>query len=557
MNILIGGEAGQGLASIGDILAKTLVREGYRIVVTQDYMSRVRGGHNAFIVRVSPDDLQAPEEKIDLLVALNAETVDIHRQELASKSLIIAEQKLKIKDKNCLSAPLHEFSEPKFQNVAGLAVAAAVIGLDEQALIRAVGDYFGDKSGEVIAKNEQAVKKAYAWAASAGHEFTPLQKPAAGKGRIMLNGNQAIALGALSAGLKFYAFYPMTPATSIGVTLAGQMARLPVVAHQAEDEIAAMNMAIAASYAGAPSMVGTSGGGFALMIEAVSLAGVSETPVVVALAQRPGPATGMPTRTEQGELDFIIHAGHGEFPRAVFAPGNIEQCFHLTRQAFTIAELAQTPAFVMTDLFLTDSYRAVDPFDVDKLDPITPGADPDSVQKPYQRYRITDSGVSPRLIPLRSPHLIRADCHEHYEHSLMDEEAGVRTRMVDKRMRKMDIIRREAVAPEFMGDDRPDLLLVCWGSTRGSALEAAAMVRESGRKAAVLHFSQVWPLVPEQFLSRLQNAKQAVCVESNAQGQFARLIRRESGFEIKKKILKYDGRVITPEYIVNRLEGDK
>jgi 2-oxoglutarate ferredoxin oxidoreductase subunit alpha len=222
-----------------------------------------------------------------------------------------------------------------------------------------------------------------------------------------------------------------------------------------------------------------------------------------------------------------------------------------------MAEQAQTPAVVMTDLFLADSYRAVDPFDLDHLEPITPGADPGSVEKPYLRYRITASGVSPRLIPLASEHLVRADSHEHYEHSLMNEEPGVRVAMVDKRMRKMDVIKREVIAPEFIGDDKPEALLVCWGSTRGSALEAAAMLRDAGRKAAVLHFSQVWPLVPEQFLVNLQAAREVVGVESNAQGQFARLLRRESGFEIKKKILQYDGRVITPEYILSKLEGEE
>ena len=300
-------------------------------------------------------------------------------------------------------------------------------------------------------------------------------------------------------------------------------------------------------------MVGTSGGGFALMTEAVSLAAVSETPLVVLVAQRPGPATGLPTRTEQADLELVLHGGHGEFPRAILAPGTVEQCFYLTRKAFELAESTQSQVFILTDQYLSDCYQAVDEFDIENLKPIEVGGDPGQVASPYQRYEFTSSGVSSRLIPGKSKHLVVADSHEHTEDGHITEDAKCRVRMVEKRLRKMKLLEKETIQPEFVGDKDADLLLVCWGSTRGSAIEAAAMLNERGTRAAALHFSQVWPLVPHQFMKYLEAAREVVSVESNAFGQFARLLRRETGFNTTRTVLKYDGRVATPEYILREL----
>ena len=230
------------------------------------------------------------------------------------------------------------------------------------------------KSPEAAEGNRQALQAAFAWTKKQGISFPTLPKAADAASRLLLTGNEAIALGALSAGLKFFAFYPMSPSTSIGLTLAAQAKNMGLVVEQAEDEIAAINLALGASFAGAPSMVATSGGGFALMVEGVSLAGMTETPVVIVVAQRPGPATGLPTRTEQGDLEFVLHAGHGEFPRAIFAPGSVEECFHLTRKALEMAERSQGPVFILTDQFLADSYRAVEPFDLSRLPPVLPAS---------------------------------------------------------------------------------------------------------------------------------------------------------------------------------------
>jgi 2-oxoglutarate ferredoxin oxidoreductase subunit alpha len=370
-----------------------------------------------------------------------------------------------------------------------------------------------------------------------------------------MNGNEAVALGALAAGVRFCSFYPMTPATGIPLNLAAEARAMGLVVEQAEDEIAAINMAIGASFAGAPSMVATSGGGFALMTEGVSLAGMTETPVVIVVGQRPGPATGLPTRTEQGDLEFVLHAGHGEFPRAIFAPGTPEQGFRLSRKAFDLAARYQGPIFLLTDQFFADSYRAVAPFDVEALPFVAAGIEGDASNVPYRRYAITASGVSPRLLPGMTRHLVVVDSDEHTEDGHITEDLTVRKAMVEKRLKKGQGLKAEVVPPELVGDGEPDLLLVCWGSTQGAVEEAAARVRAGGARVATLHFSQVWPLVPEQFLSYLEQARGVVGVESNAFGQFARLIRRETGFAIQRQVLRYDGLPMTPEYILRELGG--
>jgi 2-oxoglutarate ferredoxin oxidoreductase subunit alpha len=354
--------------------------------------------------------------------------------------------------------------------------------------------------------------------------------------------------------LKFYSFYPMTPSTSIGLALAGWAKETGMIVEQAEDEIAAINMALGASFAGAPSMVATSGGGFALMVEGVSLAAMIETPVVIVVGQRPAPATGLPTRTAQADLEFVLHAGHGEFPRAVFAPGSIEECFALTQKALQVADRSQGPVFILTDQFLADSYRAVGPFDLQGITPVQPWSrEGMRITTPYLRFALTEDGVSPRLLPGLTEHLVVVDSDEHTEDGHITEDLAVRTAMVQKRLKKEKGIRVEAIPPELQGADKPDLLLVTWGSSKGAVEEAGVVMQSRGERVATLHFSQVWPLMAESFLGLLQGAKEVVAVEGNATGQLARLIRRETGFHIERRVLRYDGLPITPEFILREL----
>jgi 2-oxoglutarate ferredoxin oxidoreductase subunit alpha len=555
VNICIGGEAGQGLDTMGQLLCKALVRSGYKIVVSQSYLSRIRGGHNSFSIRVSTENIQAAQEQIDLLIALNEECVEKHKDMLSDQGLVLLDAELQPGEVPHLGIPFKDLVSKKiYENVLALGVVAAILGIKKDILIKLIQDTFGKKKPQVTQENEEALQSAYEWFAKQKLDFSPLPALEHAESMLTLNGNQAIALGAMAGGVKFCSFYPMTPATGVALNLISNADSLGIVVEQAEDEIAAINMALGASFAGGKSIVPTSGGGFALMSEGVSLAAMTETPVTIVLAQRPGPATGLPTRTEQGDLDLVLGSGHGEFPRAVFAPGKPEECFHLTYKALDLAERYQGPTFVMTDQFQADSYRAVKPFDLQSLPQMSQPRTSWEGAEEYERFQFTDSGVSPRLVPGFGEYLVVADSDEHTPDGHITEDHQVRVNMVQKRLQKEQGIREEVVPPTLDQENAKGLLLVCWGSSQGAVQEAAAMLREEGREAATLHFSQVWPLVADHFLPLLQSAEQVVSVESNAKGQMASLVRRESGFEIKHLLLRYDGLPLTPEYIMQQLK---
>ncbi len=552
LNILIGGEAGQGLVTVGQLLAKSLVRSGYFITVTQSYLSRIRGGHNTYAIHVGIDEVNVPCETVDLLVAMNEEAVLRHRERLSSDGRVVLDRDFKISGDAFLRVPFKDLAQERFLNVAALGVVGSLLGLDRDLMAKTVDDYFGKKDARLAKENRQALGAAAKWAIANAPSKPLLPAIVEPERRFMMNGNEAIALGAISAGLRFYAFYPMSPSTPIALTLARHAQDMGLIVEQAEDEIAAINMALGASFAGAPSMVSTSGGGFALMVEGVSLAAMTETPIVIVVAQRPGPATGLPTRTEQADLEMVLHAGHGEFPRAVFSPGTVEECFHLTRKAITLAERYQGPVFVLTDQFLADSYRAVKPFNIDDLSPIRVG-DLATDGLTYKRYRITENGISPRLLPGITESLVVVDSDEHTEDGHITEDLFVRKQMVEKRLKKGLGLRNEVIPPDIHINGKPDLLLICWGSSKGAVVEAASRMKVSGKNVATVHFSQVWPLMLEPLVQHLKEARQVVCIESNATGQLARLIRRETGFEIKRKMLRYDGLPFTPEYVLREI----
>lgn len=550
INVLFGGEAGQGIQTVGFIFAKSLLRNGFSLHVTQTYESRIRGGHNTFAVRFGGKKVLAPAERIDLLLALNEETIEIHKNDVPATGYMIGDANWKVNERNWIGLPLDQFGSKMLWNIALLGAASSLLYLDEKVVSKTIRDVIGEERFE---ENLKVFEESYRWMKLQSIKVERTLPVDNFNSRLLMNGHEAVALGAISAGLKFCAFYPMSPSTSIAQTLIDCAREMDLVIVQAEDEIAAINLAIGASYAGAPSLVPTSGGGFALMVEAVSLSAISEIPLVIVVAQRPGPATGLPTRTEQAELWFVLNAGHGEFWRAIFAPGSIEQCFYLTRKAFEIAERYQCPVFILTDHFIADSYRDIESIDSEKLSFIHPGSDPRSVQEPYLRYRITETGISPRLLPGLSKHLVIADSHEHKEDGHINEDLSLRPKMVEKRLRKGEGLKSETISPTFFGDEKPDILFVCWGSNKGAVEEACLELISKGKKAATLHFSQLWPLVPEQFINYLEEAKEVVCIENNATGQLAQLIRRETGFKIDKKILRYDGLTVTPQYIIRNL----
>jgi 2-oxoglutarate ferredoxin oxidoreductase subunit alpha len=555
VHVLFGGEAGQGLDTVGEVFARCLVRAGFPVLTSQTYESRIRGGHNTFSVRTGVEVPSGPAERIDCLMALNDETVGLHRADLTERGIVLVDESYDASSDGVVRVPYGELASGRFRNTAALGIASAILGLDQRMIREAVEERFGKKSEKLAESNRQSIDRGYAWHAASGVDGMKLGEADRKKRRLTLNGNHAIALGAASAGARFCAFYPMTPATSIPLTLAAHADRLGLVVEQAEDEIAAVNMALGASFAGAPALVATSGGGFALMVEGVSLAGMTETPIVIVVAQRPGPATGLPTRTEQADLEFVIHAGHGEFPRAVLSPGTPEECFHLTRTAFDLAERTQGPVFVLTDHFLADSLRDVTPFDVASLEPVGMPRVVDHVAEPYQRYAFTESGVSPRLLPGGGAHLVVADSDEHYESGHITEDLSIRTRMVDKRLRKGDILIDRSIQPRFEGDPADELLLVCWGSALGATREAADEIRRRALPCAVLHFPQVWPVPTRAVCTAFDKADRVACVESNATAQFTRLLARETGCRADAQVSRYDGLPLTAGHVVRGLEA--
>ncbi len=568
-NIMVGGEAGQGVQSVGIILARTLAQGGLHVFADQDFESRVRGGHNFFRVRVSDNKVLALSEKLDVLVALNKETIALHNEELKTNGIIIfdeGETKFEPTGAKYLSVPLRRLAEETAQNklMTNTVAVGAVIGLtgyDFSRLSVVLEREFARHGEKITRDNVVAARAGFDFVQERG-ERKPGQEiqPVPGSHRrMMLNGNEALALGAMVGGCKLIAGYPMTPASSILEYMADKGRQYGVVAVHVEDEIAAMNMAVGAAYTGVRAMVATSGGGFCLMVEGLALAGMTETPVVVVLGQRPGPATGLPTRTEQGELWFALHAGHGEFPRAVMAPATAEEVFHCTVKAFNLAEKYQTPVIVLTDHHLATSYATVDRFDLKqvKVDrgELLSDEEADRITD-YKRHLVTESGISPRAFPGQGKALVVTDSDEHDEAGHMIEDAETRNQQHLKRLRKNNGLRDEIMKPKFKQEPDAELTLIGWGSTYGAIKEAADLLKKDGTAVNTLNLSEIWPFPAKFIASVLSSGSRGVVIEGNATAQLAGLIRRETGYEADNTILKFDGRPFSPEEIVGRLQKE-
>ncbi len=410
--------------------------------------------------------------------------------------------------------------------------------------------FFAAKADNVIQENIRA--------AGAGHKIgidlvnsgsirVDITRDSSVRNQILISGTEAVALGAIAGGCNFISAYPMTPSTGVLVFLAKHAKDFGIIAEQAEDEIAAINMAIGAWYAGARAMVSTSGGGFALMIEALSLSAMLESPIVINLAQRPGPATGLPTRTEQADLELALYAGHGEFPRILFAPGKIEDAFYLTQKAFNLADKYQVPVFILTDQYFMDSYYNIDSFDLSNVKVETQIV---KTRKDYKRYELTENGVSPRGIPGFGEGLVVVDSDEHDTEGHITEDLDLRTKMVNKRLKKFELLKNEIIPPEMIGPDDYKKLVVCWGSTYNTVYEA--LKKLGGSDISFLHFKQVFPL-HKKTADYLKKADKTIIIESNATGQFSKLIKLYTGIEVDERILKYSGLSFTTEELVESL----
>lgn len=567
-SIRIGGEAGQGMQSIGFAIGKVFTRHGYYTFINQDVESRIRGGHNFVQIRIRNKPVYAIKNELNLLLALNKQTITHDLPYLMDDGVMIYDGPktgFESDNPNHFSVPLEqlalEIAKNKIMtNTVATGAAFALLGFDLEPLLDRLEEEFAGKGKESVDKNKGCASAGYDHVLKGfkGHTLQKIPSAPFQKKKMLLNGSQAIALGAIFSGLKFYSGYPMSPSTPIMEFIASIAQEYNIIVEPAEDEIAAVNMAIGASFTGVRAMTATSGGGFCLMTEGLGLAGMTETPLVIVNAQRTGPSTGLPTRTEQADLRFVIHASHGEFPRAVFAPGTAEQAFYLMSKAFNMAEKYQTPIIVMGDQHLNDSYFTIDELDLDQI-----RINRRSIlshkrmtsPKDYRRYALDESGISPRILPGQTDAVLYADSDEHTETGHITERDDVRKQQMDKRMQKFKGMAKEIEPPEVYPEPKSDIVLLGWGSTYGAIKEAVDVMNRDGMKTQMVHFRDVYPFPPHDFLQKIARDTRVFAVENNFTGQFADLFSSQTGVPVFHKILKYDGRPFSPQEVVKEVKN--
>lgn len=562
----------------GLVFSKIASRLGYQIFDCIEYPSLIRGGHNSYEVVVSDEEVYALERSVDYLICLNKDTFSLHKERLHKDGFVVYDKNEFEIEGNYkkVSVPFSKIikdnqGQPVMQNTVALGASLALLGADLNVLNEIISEQFDKKGETVINFNQRFAREGYNYIKE---NYSSLIKPLLvnkqTNKKLVMTGNDAFSLGSVIADCRLYAAYPMTPSSSVLHTLASWQKTTGMVVRHAEDEIAVINTALGASFAGVRSAVGTSGGGFALMVETVSLAGITETPVVIFLSQRPGPATGMPTWTEQGDLLFTVHSGHGEFPKIVLAPGDQSEMIELTAKAFNLADIYQTPVFVLSDMYLSESHKTVSLDFVNKLVSeykINRGKffipnkklqitnNKSNSNNKYLRYKITEDGISPRLVPGTSGYYYQANSYEHLEDGHTTESSFERNRQVEKRNKKTTIyLKQDFQMPEIYGDiNKASIVFVSWGSTKGPVLEAKKVLDKKGTEVALIHFNHIFPLDEDKIAKLFISKKRYILVENNSSGQFGRLLRQETGVKIEEQILKYDGRPFWPEEIICQL----
>lgn len=573
ISFLIGGEAGQGITRSGSILGRAFMRGGFHVFGMNDYPSIIRGGHNFYLLSVSGREVHSPADTVDILLALNKEIVLLHQDELSEGAGVVHDRQIEFEDGELERDNIRLFPVPFteivdeiggtqiMRNTVALGAAAALVDFDREMINRVISDTFSGRD-EIIEQNARAIEMGFEHVKQSYGEGLPVRLPPVGKRheRIMLTGNEAVALGAIRAGCRFYSAYPMTPASGVLHYLAGKDTETGMVVVQAESEIAAMNMVVGASYAGLRAMTATSGGGFCLMSEAFGLAGMTETPVVVNVGQRPGPSTGMPTYTAQADLMFAINASQGEFPRVVVAPGDVKGCFYRTMEAFNLAEKFQVPVIILTDKFINESHKSAEPFDPERV-AIDRGEllieDEWRSDEEYRRYKITESGVSPRILLGTKGATFLANSNEHGEHGYTSIDPGTVAAMAEKRFRKQGPLSEEisGMHPvEVYGSPDPDVTLVGWGSTKGPVLEALKMLKGRGVEARLVQVVYMEPFPSGEVKTLLKGDGEFILFETNLTAQLGKLIRLYTGYAFGHVALKYDGRPFKPGEICVRVE---
>lgn len=564
--IRVAGAAGDGVQSAGLIISKTFSRSGLNVMTYNYYQDIVRGGQSWYQIRASHNPVKSQGDGLDVLVALNRDGLERHTNPDINEGGASPLEGVAIFDQSVSDhssrkvtyspIPLGEIAAKHskvtlVKNTVAMGGAMAALGIEFETLAEVIRNTFGSK-GSVAEQNVAAAREGYEYYLS---KYKPIRKNIRfdGKKKMLLNGGEAVGLGAVSGGLKMYIAYPMTPASSCLHFLAAHAKQYGVFVKIPEDEISAINMTIGANYAGVRAMTGSSGGGFSLMVEALGMAGMLEVPIVVYESQRSGPSTGLPTKTEQGDLNLVLGASQGDFPRIILAPSNVEECFYMTRDALNLAELYQTPVIVMSDLYLSEHDETVDHLDTDfRIDHGKRAVDGESN---YRRYLITDDGISPRSVPGQAGLMHNEDSDEHDEFGNVVSDAETdpmkRIAMMEKRMRKIETYRSGMPKTRTYRLDDAEIAVIQWGSTRGVVEEAVDALRNKGIKVGAVEVTHVFPMNPD--IGRLVEGKQVIVVEQNYTGQFNRLLKSE--FQMETTLVnKFNGEAFYPGELATQIE---
>ncbi len=553
--IVVAGQAGQGIQTVAKILSHILKLSGYHVFVTQEYMSRVRGGINSTTIRVSDQRRNAQVSKIDLFVSLDSTTCHHCSRRFSSETLFLGEKNLADKNQGFLKVDFLEIANRVgnriFANTVAVGSILGLMDVNEDIAKNYIGDFFSKKGEEIVENNLEAFQIGYkngnhlAFSNDINFDFKENQEI---KDDVFLSGAEIVGLGALTGGCNFCSSYPMSPSTNVLNFLAKHGKENGVIVDQATDEIEAVNMVLGAWYAGGRGLVNTAGGGLALMCETISLAGMTETPLVVHVAGRPGPATGLPTRTAQEDLNLVLYAGHGEFMRAIFSPGTAMQAYELMVKAFDVADNFQVPVFVLTDQQFMDSL-----FCIERNDFVVRLSDNNIVktEENYKRYELTESGISKRGVPGWGEGLVCVDGDEHDEEGRITEDMQfLRKKMMDKRFfKRKELLEEVALIPTTENFEESEKVIVCWGSNFNVVKEA---IEKSGRDdLGFVHFSQLFPF-HEETKEMFSGDREFIMVENNASGQMADLMERELKVRIEKRILKFNGEPFCVEELRDR-----
>jgi len=562
IEIMFGGQAGDGSLTTGDLIAGVFKRMGLEVYTYKDFPSRIRGGHTNYVIRAGTRANYGMADFVDGLIAFDTEAVEVHIEEIRPGGFVIFDDTsetlpdhLRREDVTWYNVPLARIAKEELglelvRNTISLGVLSRLIGMDPAIVRNDVAGVYKRKGEKVVDLNMRAIEAGEKYVDSHFTEWPSGYglKAGADGDRLLMMGNDAIGYGALVAGCRFMAGYPITPATDVLEWMAKYAPRYGGVAVQAEDELAAINMVIGAAFTGVRAMTATSGPGQALMTEAIGLAGVLEIPVVVVECARTGPSTGMPTKTEQSNLNHLIFSGHGEIPRIVLAPGTVEDSFYITVHAFNLAEQFQCPVFILSEQALCQSKATLPRLDLSRVEvdrgkivtePVVFGE--------YKRFAFTDDGVSPRVIPGVEGGMHLAAGSEHNDAGVITENAKNRARMMEKRMGKMESARPFLPPPLLHGDPKAKIGLIGYGSNRGPIVEAQDRLAEEGVATRFLELRTLWPFPEDEVRDFIADARHVFVIENNYTGQLERLIRYVVGpLEKMQRVLKYNGRPFRP-----------